>query len=548
MYNYISEKIKKIKIFFFLKKKNRFFFNTKSKNNKINLIEYNNFHGSHLCQALLSNFLKRKNSGKIVAYYNYALLVSPLKINYLQKIKWHLSCFLDLGFKGIYRSFGVDKFIRPEIKKKFTYKAELEIIKFLKKNPNNNKIINLKINNIWIGDLLYDTYLKSKYVPTIDIKDKDFHIFFKEFLELFFYWKEFYVKNNVISTTGVHSCYSYGIPLRLSMYNKIPTYIINTRAVMRIDKKVQSMYGDFKFHKKKFSDYLKNNKKKCLKIAKKNINLRLNGQTGLKVGLFNREKSSFSKKSVKSTVLLNNSKIKILICTHDFLDSIHVNGKNLFPDFKLWLLYLGKLSEKKSEEYDFYIKNHPKLGNKYEKYQNYTDQFVDEILINYPRIKKISSHTSHHQLLREGIKFVLTVYGSVGIEYAYLGIPVINASRNNPHINYKFNINPKNRSQYKKILNNLKQVKLKINKNEVLECYFMKHFFYDENWLFNDYRSFMKNIGGYHNTHTDNFYEYWLKNVDIKFIEQKFNFFKNFIDSNENRLSIFDSEKEKLIN
>ena len=42
----------------------------------------------------------------------------------------------------------------------------------------------------------------------------------------------------------------------------------------------------------------------------------------------------------------------------------------------------------------------------------------------------INSNTSHHKIISEGVDFVLTVYGSVAIEYAYFGIPVINATKN----------------------------------------------------------------------------------------------------------------------
>ena len=131
------------------------------------------------------------------------------------------------------------------------------------------------------------------------------------------------------------------------------------------------------------------------------------------------------------------------------MDSVHVNGKNFFSDFYLWISYLGKLSNEKYDKYEFYIKNHPYFGNKYERYQKYTDEIVDELIKKFPNIKKIHNNTSHHQIISEGIDFVLTVYGSVAIEYAYLGIPVINASKNNPHINYNFNINPK-LNEYKK--------------------------------------------------------------------------------------------------
>ena len=66
-------------------RKNKQLFNYKSSNKKIILVEYNSFHGSHLCQALLANFFKKKHSSKIIAYFNYCLIVSPLKINFFQK-------------------------------------------------------------------------------------------------------------------------------------------------------------------------------------------------------------------------------------------------------------------------------------------------------------------------------------------------------------------------------------------------------------------------------------------------------------------------------
>ena len=121
------------------------------------------------------------------------------------------------------------------------------------------------------------------------------------------------------------------INLRISAYNDIPGYVINTRAVMKIDKKIPTMYGNFKFFKK---DFLRiRNKKQALTISKKNLDLRFSGISGVDVGLYNREKSSFSRKKNKKDLIQKNSKIKILICTHDFLDSIHVNGKNFFPIF-----------------------------------------------------------------------------------------------------------------------------------------------------------------------------------------------------------------------
>ena len=44
----------------YLIKKNKKLFNYRSNDRNIILVEYNSFHGSHLCQALLANFFKKK--------------------------------------------------------------------------------------------------------------------------------------------------------------------------------------------------------------------------------------------------------------------------------------------------------------------------------------------------------------------------------------------------------------------------------------------------------------------------------------------------------
>ena len=177
-----------------------------------------------------------------------------------------------MGFKKIYNSFGVENFIRPHISEKINFEAQRKTNEFFKKkNLNNNDVVNFKINNIWIGDLIYDTYLKSRLIPTFNVKDKDFQIFFKEFLELFFYWKEYFQTNKVSQIIGVHACYSYGLPIRIGINMGIPSYVINTRAVMKINKKVSTMYGDFKFFKKNYSKMKNKFNQNSLEIAKKNL-------------------------------------------------------------------------------------------------------------------------------------------------------------------------------------------------------------------------------------------------------------------------------------
>ena len=58
---------------------------------------------------------------------------------------------------------------------------------------------------------------------------------------------------------------------------------------------------------------------------------------------------------------------------------------------------------------------------------------IDDFVSRYNKIILIPNSVSHNQLIEEGINIVLTVYGSIGIEYASKNITVINSSLNNPY-------------------------------------------------------------------------------------------------------------------
>jgi hypothetical protein len=537
-------KFKNFILFKKLEKLNKYLFDNNNflKKDNLILIEYNNFYGSHLCQALLANFYKKKFGGTIVAYYNYSLIVSPLKLNFFQKLKWKISIFTSYAFKGIYKSFGVAEFIKPEINLYLRKKSERFCNTRFSQIKNLDDLINLKINNIWIGDLLYDTYLKSKTKPTIELQSTDFKLFFFEFVCLFYFWEEFFNKNNVKTVIGVHSCYSYGINIRIAIYRNIPAFTASTVAICKLNKKNLHMYGEYKFFKRIFSKFSKKFKLKAMQLAKKKLNLRFKGYYGIDVDLYNTNKSSFSKINNQTRYLTRSNKIKILISTHDFTDSVHVNGKLFFPDFYQWLKYLGELSNE--NKYEWYIKNHPSFGNKYERYQKFTHQTVNALLMEYKNIKLLPNDISHHQLIKEGINYVLTGYGSVAVEYSFFGIPVINASKNNPHSNYSFSITPKNINKYKNIISNLKNLKFKINKKEIYEYYFMRNIYPDQQWLFDNYKLFMSKIGGYHNIHSEHFYSYWLKYFNINLVSKIYSRLDSFVNnSNSYRISINDTNK-----
>ena len=223
-------------------------------------------------------------------------------------------------------------------------------------------------------------------------------------------------------------------------------------------------------------------------MARERLNLRFSGNVG--VDMHYSTKSAYTEPG-KERVVAQSPRTKILVATHCFFDNPHPYGVNLFPDFYEWLYFLGEISEK--TDYDWYIKTHPDFlpGN---------IPIIEEFIGKHPRFTLIPPHTSHLQLIEEGIDFGLTVVGTIGFEYAALGIPVVNASLCNPHVRYKFNIHPKTIDEYEKLLMDLPNQKLEIDINEVYEYYFMAFIHKNtNNWLFRDYESLLEEAGGYMN-------------------------------------------------
>ena len=104
----------------------------------------------------------------------------------------------------------------------------------------------------------------------------------------------------------------------------------------------------------------------------------------------------------------------------------------------------------------------------------------------------------------------LTSYGTIAFEYAALGIPVINASMNNPHIAYDFNLHVTDPETYRRMLLDLDKLDFHIEIRQVYEYYFMRNIYNTEDIFFEDYKKSIQDIGGYNAQFTYLVYKKWL--------------------------------------
>ena len=529
--------IKKQLLYRKIKSINHSEFSNKKKNSKnIVLVEFNSFHILHIVFAYLSNYFKEKNNLTIKAFYSHILLSYSLERSLKQKLFSYLGKIFNINFFGIYKSFGVEEIIFPIISGNNKKISKIYYKKIIKEIKTKKDILRIKIDSISLGDLIYDAYLtrNKKQKPTIDINDEDFREFLLQFISLFFAWKEFFKKNNVKVLLVSHSSYTMGIPVRLALSKKALTLEVHENRLKRLDSSNLHHYSEVALYPAIFKKFDNRKKKAFLKDADINLKKRFEGSNSDLPYVTN---SAFRKEiKSKSKIFKKNKKIKVLILPHDFIDAPHIAGDFAFADMYEWIKYLSAKSNEKIE-YEWYLKTHPKMGHKHEWYQNFTRNVVNKLVSN-SRIKILNTNTTHNEIIKNGIDFVFTVFGTAAHEYAFKGVPVINASVWNPHSAYKFNMHTNKFSEYDKMINNLNKIKLSIKKEEVLEFYSMHFLYTSKDWFFSDYDKLFKFLEHYHFQWTDKVYEYWVENYNKSFKKEFYDKINKFISSKDLIFSI----------
>lgn len=486
------------------------------------LFEYNAMHSSIIAFSYLANVLRDKFNAKIVAYTLDAEIQLPLT----QRVKQFIArVVLPSDERRIFSSFGVQSFFSVNPTGLQLDKASRLFNEVYPLLRSKRDVENLAIDGVWIGDLIYDTYLRKYSVPTIDVQDEKFQQFLRGSLGIFIFWQEYFDTHEVRAINVTHCVYNNAIPLRIAVQRGIPAYQTNASHVYRMSRNNLFAYGDFRYFPVMFNKLSLHEQEAGRQEACKRIDLRFSGKVG--VDMRYSTKSAYGQKR-NQPVLRKSSKFKVLVAAHCFFDSPHSYGNNLFPDFYEWFDFLGQVSNQ--TDYDWYVKTHPDFlpGN---------IQVIQYFLNKYPKLTLIDAATSHHQLIEEGIGCVLTTYGTIGFEYAALGLLVVNASLCNPHIAYNFNLHPKSVEEYGRILRSLDTQSLKINRAEVYEYYYMKFVRNTENWLFEDYQKILVSLGGYTGQFTTQVYASFLGELTEARHRQILTMMNNFVDSGDFRLN-----------
>ena len=160
----------------------------------------------------------------------------------------------------------------------------------------------------------------------------------------------------------------------------------------------------------------------------------------------------------------------VILMLHAFNDSVHVYRWFLFNDFLEWAIETIKHCISNSE--NIYIKPHPNT----DEISLSAIQYLKSTFEDHPNVRWLSPELKNSFIFNAKPKLIITGYGSVAIESAFCGVPVLVAG-DYPGENLNIAMSPKNKYDYFKYLANpVQNDPITSQSNAIYTMAFLKHF------------------------------------------------------------------------
>jgi len=404
-----------------------------------------------LCTLLgISSVEKRK----IIAFYpSYFFIWNTFQ----SKAIWILKKIFNKD-KNIFKLMNVNDVITPSYfsfirskNKKYTFKTKEDVLSF-------------EYSNIKIGDLVYDSYLKENRKATVDIHSKELELIINKACFLMDYYNKEFCKHDIKEVYLTHAVYlCYGIAARVALSHGAKVFVTqNTRGkeLHRLSIEHPLQTPDFSSYPATFDEL--SSPSLCIEESRKELENRFEGVINSSISYM--RQSAYS--DISSTLTCFSEEYdNLLIMLHCFFDSPHIYKSMLYPDFYEWAedtIDVALSSGKK-----VFIKEHPNgmPGN---------DRIIQELKNKYKDVTFLDKKTSNLSIMRCKIDCVASVYGTLGHEFPYKNIPVINAGEN-PHSAFDFCYNPVTIEEYRSLIRKvgkLDKPSLK-DKEDILKFYYI---------------------------------------------------------------------------
>lgn len=383
--------------------------------------------------------------------------IDPIKEKYQKNFKVNLD--------QLYESFGAKQIFDAHSKYSDQNKVlrEFDRIKEFLLKPED--VLNIKIEGILVGDLIYDTYLRFFALSTIvEVKgNEQLMSIIKISINYFYSFTDFIKKTPVKSLFTTYTTYiSHGIPVRICLEKNIPVYAfgIYTSIFKKIEREVPYHCASHWF----FSGKREIPEEKLL-LAKENLESRFSGKLDEAISYM--RITSFSSKELDDSIYVDFTKNQrnVVIYIHDFYDSSHINRCLLFPDlFQFLKCTLDHVNN--SEGTSYWIKIHPNWSG------DCKERAIDLVeSYNFHNFRVLDEFVSNHSIVALKPDLIVTARGTIAMEMAYFEIPVV-ALYDNPYVNFGFTHTCYDVDSFFEIVSGKKEPIIDFDKDELYSYYY----------------------------------------------------------------------------
>ncbi len=483
----------------FIYKLKRYKVKWNSNNHKTILVQSVSDYEMCLKLASSSHKLAKENNANIAFYTaEYTPRFKNTFLNLFSNLKYKTNLdriFLSFSGKLIYRN---NDLFYDQNK---TNQLASEILLKLKSKQD---VLNIQIEGIKIGDLVYDTYLRYANKPELNHTDPFLKTLIFQACNIFYVSKQNIEKHNVTALVSSYTTYIYhGVVVRICLQKNIPVYTVGAyySLIHKVSKQYPSHANNHFLFKNIFQEL--NDKDSLLETYKTLFEARFKGQIDSATSYMKQSAFSENKNNELDNVDWQNT---VVVLAHCFFDSPHIYRDLIFPDFYDWLTFtLDTLTEQPN--ITIIVKQHPNGMP-----QN--DEIFDQLKTKYKNtnILFIDKKTSQLQIINSKPKAIVTAYGTAAAEFSYQGFPVLTVY-DNPFTAYDFTHLANTIPEYKQLLDTILTLHPKQNKKEIIEYYYMQYFFFLQDRDIN-YLKCAKYKG---QTFSDEFLEDYLPNLTPDF-------------------------------
>lgn len=347
-----------------------------------------------------------------------------------------------------------------------------------------NKLEKVKIEGILVGDLIYDSIIRTNaniYSVKNILNINAFKLIFKTYLmiklgkRLFSRYKPYYIiAQDMVYLDAIYSRLGkkFGADIIMLTTGK-PSYVIRSNEE---ERKLYFSVADY-YALQEIVSNPDPNWKESADIMLEDL---FKGNGDWNASNAYKNKIIESKESVLSKIGINNQKKNIVIMAHVFSDAPHCTEKMLYSDYYTWLVETLKLTRGK-EDVNWILKPHP--GRSFYK----EDGVVEELFQEFKHDSLYWMPDQYSTLvLKEVADCIITVNGSAGYELSCLGIPVICTGK--PFYSFfGYTINPRSIKEYNELLDSLGNINRldakKLERAKLVFYAYKKHLSIDDEFI-----------------------------------------------------------------